>query len=318
MSGRGNSLDVTVLMGGPSNEREVSLMSGRAVADALARAGHAVTCADISPSDPSALDRPGIEVVFIALHGRFGESGEVQELCEQRQLRYVGSAQRASELAMDKAAAKQIFRRAGLVTPDWMILEDYHSPDEIANWLTELQLPVVVKPVDDGSSIDITIAADAASRDAAIDAMIDNDGRAMVEAFVSGRELTVGIIGEQTLPLIEIVPARPFYDFDAKYADDTETQFIFDHGLDAAIVEAANDAALTAHRVLNCRDMSRVDFLLDENGNFQVLEVNTIPGFTGHSLLPMAAAKAGIGFDELVDRLVRMADARRVLETNNK
>ncbi len=313
---RGDSLDITVLMGGPSNEREVSLMSGRAVADALTGAGHSVTCADISPSDPSALDRAGIEVVFIALHGRFGESGEVQELCEIRQLRYVGSAPRASELAMDKAAAKQIFRRAGLVTPDWMILEDYHSPDEIANWLTELPLPVVVKPIDDGSSIDITIADSAASRDAAIDAMIDNDGRAMVEAFVPGRELTVGIIGEQTLPLIEIVPARPFYDFDAKYADDTETQFIFDHGLDAAIVEAANDAALTAHRALNCRDMSRVDFILDDAGRLQVLELNTIPGFTNHSLVPMAAVHAGISFEDLADRLVQMAYARQPAGTN--
>ncbi len=307
----GGPLDVTVLMGGPSNEREVSLMSGTAVADALERGGHRVTRADISPNDTSALDRPGVDAVFIALHGEFGESGGVQRLCEGRGLQYVGSGPRASELSMDKAASKQIFRRSELVTPDWMIIEEFHGPEQFKPWLQEIPPPVVVKPVNGGSSIDITIARDEPARDAAIDELIDKYGRAMIERFVEGRELTIGILGDEALPLMEIVPAREFYDYDAKYADDAGTKYIFDHGLDEAIVEEARSVSLTAHRSLGCRDLSRVDFILDDAGLFQVLEINTIPGFTSHSLVPMAAEEAGISFEQMVDRLVRMALRRR-------
>ena len=164
-------MDITVLLGGPSSERDISLISGEAVASALEHIGHRVTRSDISPSDTSALDREGLDVVFIALHGEFGESGEVQTLCEQRGLPYIGSGPRASRLAMDKAAAKQIFKRSGLTTPDWMIVENYHSRQLVERWLEEIPPPVVVKPVDGGSSVDITIAQDAASRK---DAMEDS------------------------------------------------------------------------------------------------------------------------------------------------
>jgi len=303
-------LDITVLMGGPSSERDVSLLSGAAIADGLGRLGHRVTRADISPMDHAALERPGIDVVFIALHGDFGESGEVQALCEARGLRYTGSDQRASELAIDKAASKQIFKRAGLQTADWMIIEEYHSPAQVQQWLTEIPPPVVVKPVDGGSSVDITIARDEAERDWAIDEMLDKYSRTMVERFVSGREMTVGILGDQALPVLEVIPSREFYDHTAKYADDAGTEYTFDHGLDAETVAALQAGAMTAHTSLNCRDMSRVDFILDEAGVGQVLEINTIPGFTSHSLLPMAAAKVGVGFDELVGRIVNMAMER--------
>lgn len=300
-------LEITVLMGGPSAEREVSLMSGEAIAEGLARAGHEVTRADISQDDTSALDRPGIDVVFIALHGDFGESGQVQGLCEARHLRYVGSGPRASELAMDKAAAKQIFKQAGLVTPDWMIIEEYHDPQIVKGWLPELAVPVVVKPVNGGSSIDITIARDEPTRDEAIEELLDEYGRVMVERFVGGRELTVGILDQEPLPVLEVVPAREFYDYSAKYDDDSGTRYVFNHGLDDATVQAIQAAALTAHRSLGCRDLSRVDFVLDGAGSLQVLEINTIPGFTSHSLVPMAAERAGISFDQLVDRLARLA-----------
>ena len=303
-------LDITVLMGGPSSERDVSLLSGSAIADGLQRLGHRVTRADISPMDHSAMDRPGIDVVFIALHGEFGESGEVQALCESCGLRYTGSDRRASELAIDKAASKQIFKRSGLRTPDWMIIEEYHSPAQVQKWLTEIPSPVVVKPVDGGSSVDITIARDEAERDWAIDEMLDKYSRAMVERFVPGREMTVGILGDEPLPVLEVIPAREFYDHTAKYADDAGTRYEFDHGLDAETVAALQADAMTAYRSLNCRDMSRVDFILDDQGVGQVLETNTIPGFTNHSLLPMAAAKVGIGFDELVGRIVNMAMER--------
>jgi len=303
-------LDVTVLMGGPSAEREVSLLSGRAVADALARRGHHVTRADIFPNDTAALDREGIDVVFIALHGEFGESGEVQELCEQRGLRYIGSGPRASRLALDKAATKQAAKRLGLATPDWMILEAFHSPEQIAAWLPELDVPVVVKPVDGGSSLDVTIARTHEARDAAVDEMLDRYGRALLERFVPGREMTVGILGEGALDVLEVVPKREFYDYAAKYADESGTEYTFDHGLGAATVDALRASAVAIHKALGCRDLSRVDFLLDASGAAWLLEINTIPGFTSHSLLPMAAARAGIGFDELCDRLARMAMAR--------
>ena len=304
-------LDITVLMGGPSAEREVSFMSGTAIAEALERIGHRVTRADILPNDPSALDGKGIDVVFIALHGEFGESGGVQRLCEARHLRYTGSPPRASELAMDKAASKQFFRQAGLATPDWMIIEDFHSPQQYRPWLAELPPPVVLKPVDGGSSVDITIARSEASRDEALQDMLEKYGRAMLERLIEGRELTVGILGDQALPLLEVIPAREFYDYVAKYSDGAGTRYVFDHGLPDETVQAVQAAAIAAHQALGCRDMSRVDFILKADGELQVLEINTIPGFTSHSLLPMAAARAGIGFEELVDRIASMAAQRQ-------
>jgi D-alanine-D-alanine ligase len=300
-------LDITVLMGGPSSEREVSLLSGAAVADALERRGHKVARADISPADTSALDRDGIDVVFIALHGQFGESGEVQQLCEERGLRYTGSGPRASELGLDKAATKHVARRAGILTPDWAIIEETLSAAERAAAVAALGLPVVVKPIDGGSSVDVTIARTAAARDAAFDSVVDECGRALVEQFVAGREITVGILGGQTLPVLEIVPDGAFYDYRAKYSDDAVTRYTFEHGFDDLTVRRAQQAAATLFKALDCRHLARVDFIVDEQGTAWMLEINTIPGFTSHSLLPMAARRAGIDFDELVDRIARMA-----------
>jgi D-alanine-D-alanine ligase len=293
-------------------------MSGTAIAGALERLGHRVTRADISPGDTSALDREGLDLVFIALHGEFGESGEVQRLCQERNLAYTGSPPRASELAMDKAAAKQLFRQASLATPDWNVIEEFHAPELVKAHLKEIPVPVVVKPIDGGSSIGVTIARSEAARDRAVEQALDKYGRVMVEQYVPGRELTVSVLGDDALSVLEVVPAGEFYDYNAKYADDSGTRYVFDHALDAQTVKAVQSAALTAHRCLGCRDMSRVDFILDPSGLLQVLEVNTIPGFTSHSLLPMAAARAGIDFDELVARLVNMAIKRSAVCRNVK
>ncbi len=304
-------LDITVLMGGPSSERQVSIMSGEALAGALESRGHKVSRADINPHDTSALDRSGIDVVFVALHGEFGESGDVQRLCEQRGLCYTGSGPRASELAMDKAASKQIFKRAGLATPDWMVIENFHAPEDIQRWLSELPLPMVVKPLDAGSSVDITIAHDEKARSNAMEEVIDRYGRCMVEKYVPGREVTVGILVQEALPVLEVVPDGDFYDYFAKYDDSAGTRYVFDNGIDEALCRKIQQEALVAHRALECRDMSRVDFVLDDNMTPQVLEINTIPGFTGHSLLPMAAARAGISFGELTERIVAEAMKRK-------
>ena len=300
-------LDITVLMGGPSSERDVSLLSGAAIAGGLESVGHKVTRADISPQDTEALDRDGIDVVFIALHGEFGESGEIQALCEDRGLLYTGSNERASRLGMDKAATKQILKRGGLTTPDWMIVEEYHTSEQVAKWLAELPPPVVLKPVDGGSSVDIKIVTDVAHRDEAIEYLVDKYSRAMLERYLPGREFTVGIIGNHTLPVMEILPDGDFYDYRAKYDDDAETAYVFSHGLDEEVSRRMQSDAMSAHRILGCRDVSRVDFILDSSNTPNVLEINTIPGFTSHSLVPKAAQAAGISFEQLVDGIVAMA-----------
>jgi D-alanine-D-alanine ligase len=302
-------LDITVLMGGPSTERDVSLTSGQAVAEALQRLGHRVTRADISPHDTTALDRKGAQLVFIVLHGAFGESGEVQALCESRSLPYTGSGVSASALAMDKCRAKQVYRAAGLATPDWVVLgRDHARPAE--GDLDRLGLPAVIKPIDGGSSVDVTIARSAAERDMQVHHVLSTYGSVLVERFIAGREFTVGVLGERALPPIEIVTQREFYDKTAKYADDAGTQYRFDHGLAPDAQAQLGRLALEAHRALGCRDMSRTDFILDAAGNAHILETNTIPGFTSHSLLPKAAQRVGLSFDDLVAKLVAMAISR--------
>jgi len=303
-------LDITVLMGGPSSERDVSLLSGEAIAAALESIGHKVTRADISPQDTSALEREGIDLVFIALHGEFGESGEVQALCEQKGLRYTGSNERASRLGIDKAATKQILKRGGIATPDWMIVEEYHSSQQINAWLEELPPPVVLKPVDGGSSVDVKVATDAKQRDEMLEYLLDKYGRAMLERYMPGREFTVGVVGNFVFPVMEIVPDGEFYDYRAKYDDNAVTAYVFDHGLDEETVESMRKDALKAHKILGCRDVSRIDFILDSQGVPNVLEINTIPGFTSHSLVPKAAAAVGISFEKLVDGIVAMAMTR--------
>ena len=309
-AGPGSALDVAVLLGGPSAEREVSFKSGRAIASALRRLGHRVKEADISPADTSALDERPIDAVFIALHGEFGESGDVQDLCEQRGLAYTGSGPAASRLAMDKAAAKQLFRGAGLATPDWAVLEDEQSLAERAGLLAGVGVPAVIKPITGGSSVDVVIARGEAERDLALEDLLDKYGRILVERFIAGRELTVGILGGSTLPVLEIIPAGESYDWHAKYDDDAGTRYQFDHGLPAEAVAANEDSARRAFACLGCRDMGRADYILDSAGRAWLLEMNTIPGFTDHSLLPKAAARAGISFDRLVGRILELAVAR--------
>ncbi len=310
MGKRMDALDITVLLGGPSPEREVSLLSGAAVAGALERLGHRVTRADISPRDTSALDRKNIDLVFIVLHGEFGEDGKVQTLCEQRRLRYTFSGPHASLLAIDKAASKQAFLHAGLATPEWMVIEEFHEQAKVEKWLAELPPPVVVKPVGGGSSVDVIIARTIAQRDEAMAAVLDKNGRVMIERYVAGREFTVGVLGETALPVLEIIPDGEFYDYHSKYSDAAKTRYVFDSDIPPATAEKMQQWALAAHRALGCRDLSRVDFMLGSDLLPQVMEVNTIPGFTSHSLVPMAARRIGLSFDQLVERIVALAMQR--------
>ena len=299
------TLNITVLMGGPSSERDVSLNTGMAITESLYRLGHRVSCRDISPQDSACLSLPGIDLVFIALHGTFGEDGQVQALCEAQGLRYIGSPPEASRRAMDKAESKTVFRQIGVPTADWVVVttENQHKCQKA---IEALGLPVVIKPIDGGSSVDVTIPKTAADRDCDIAATVKQYGRVMLEQFIRGRELTVGIVGSQALPIIEIIPPGEFYDKRAKYTD-CGTKYISEHGLAPALVADIQAKALAAYKALGCRDLSRVDFILDKNDVPYILEINTIPGFTSHSLLPMAARKAGLTFDDLVERVVDLA-----------
>jgi D-alanine-D-alanine ligase len=295
-------MKITVLYGGPSSERKISLISGQAVADALTSMGHEVYLADIMPEDLSPLDKP-CDVVFPVLHGTWGESGELQEILEERGLPFVGSGSRASCLGMDKVASKDVWRKASLPTPDWQVAS---TLDLAVKAIHTIGLPCVVKAIDAGSSIDVYLcdcfetAVDAAKK------CITTYDRVMVETLIRGKELTVGIVDDQALPPIWIDSSREFYDYTAKY-EGNFTEYKFELGLPPEVVANIQQIAQKAHKALGCRHLSRVDFMIDANNNPYLLEINTLPGFTSKSLLPKAARQSGIEFGPLVDKLVKLA-----------
>jgi D-alanine-D-alanine ligase len=295
-------LRLTVLRGGPSTEREISLLSGGAVAAACRRLGHDVTEADISPADLGALDIPA-DLVFPVLHGRFGEDGQLQEILDKRGICYVGSDAAASRIGMDKDACKQVWRQSGLPTAPWLCA----GPDTTADDLQTLKLPVVVKPIDEGSSLGVHFANDRPELERILGAEETRErGKVIVEERLSGFDLTVGILGRNVLPIIEIRPATSFYAYDAKYLRD-DTEYLFDLDLPAGVYDSIQQIAQNAFDVIGARDLARVDVINDERLGPQLLEINTIPGFTEHSLLPKAALRAGISFDQMIDRLISLA-----------
>ena len=298
-------LKLTVLSGGPSAEREVSLASGRAVAEALESLGHEVHRADIGPGHLDALDVPA-DMVFIALHGQFGEDGQLQQILDHRGIRYCGSGPAASALAMDKVAAKGRFVEAGIPTPRFDVVTRGRLDRVLGAWA----MPVVVKPVSEGSSVDCHVVREASDLETRLEAMTRRYGRCLIEQYIEGPELTVGILGDVALPPIEVRSAREFYDYQAKYLDD-RTEYVFDIDLPGPRREEIGRLSLEAHQALGCRDFSRVDWMVDAaTQQPYALEVNTIPGFTGHSLLPKAAQRAGLGFADLCQRIVELACER--------
>lgn len=297
---------ITVLSGGPSAEREVSLVSGKAVIEGLRAMGHEVFASDISPADLSGLDRPA-DVIFPVLHGQFGESGELQEILEQRGVPFVGSGSKASRLGMDKVATKKAWEAAGLPTPPYRVITTADRP------FPQIPYSCVVKAISSGSSIDVYLCKAPAELPAAaqeaMEKIVAKHGQALVEKFISGPELTVGLLEEKPLAPIRIVPKSEFFDFHAKYkASDTEHRF--DTGLPPQVIERCRDLAQRANQVVGARDLARIDIMLDDQHNPYLLEINTLPGFTPKSLLPEAAKHAGIEFGPLVDRLARRAHQR--------
>ncbi len=299
-------MQITVLLGGPSEERDISLVSGKAVANALRDAGHAVFESDIDAENLSALDRP-CDVVFPVLHGHFGESGELQEILEARRLPFVGSGSAASRLGMDKVETKLAWERAGLPTPAWSVAT--RVPGESVRGPTRIGAPCVVKAIASGSSIDVFIAkTENACRDAC-EKVLNRYGQALIERYITGVELTVGIFEERALSPIKITTNREFFDYNAKYVGN-DAQHDFDLGLPRDVVRTCQELARRAHEIVGCRDLSRVDLMLDEQNKPYLLEINSMPGFTPKSLLPEAAAHEGIDFVQLVDRLAKRAAQR--------
>lgn len=299
-------LAITVLSGGPSGERDVSLDSGKCVASALETLGHKVYVEDINPENLAGLARQ-VDCVFVALHGAFGEDGQVQEILERRNLAYTGSGPEACRLAMNKVAAKKRFVELGIPTPRWDVATAKTYREAVAAW----SMPVVVKPVSEGSSIHCYIVRDVAQFRPAVEKVIDAYGEALIEEYIPGRELTVGILGDTPLPPLEIRTKRDYYDYAAKYVDE-DTQYDFDITLPEDLLERIMEMSLAAHKGLGCRDFSRLDWRVDDSClKPYLLEANVIPGLTSHSLVPKAAQRAGLPMAEMCQAIIDMAIKRK-------
>ncbi len=300
---------VGVLMGGLSSEREISFKSGKAVLSALLDSGIEAVGIEITTDNAQEnirlLKGHNLSGVFIALHGRFGEDGAIQEILEKINLPYTASGVAASRLAMDKIKSLETFKSAGLRVPKsrWIARNDYQKTKNFKN---DLGLPLVVKPANHGSSIGLSLVESNEGIPAAIKLAFQFDERIIIEEFISGRELTVGVLGDEALPVIEIVPKSKFFDFEAKYHSGL-TEFIVPAVLENKIFEKVQKVALQAHRLLGCFGCSRTDIILSSDGFAYVLEVNTIPGMTSTSLLPKAASIVGIDFNRLCVKLLELA-----------
>ena len=299
------NMPVAVLMGGPGSERKVSLKSGEGVVDALRSIGAVVTAVDVAGED--FIVPAGTRVAFNVIHGTFGEDGQVQRILESRGIPYTGEGVRGSELAIDKIAAKRRFVERGVPTAKSEIIRDGARPT--------LPLPLVIKAPKEGSSVGVFIVKTQAELEDALAQGWKFGSELLVEEFIAGKELTVGIVGDLALPVIEIRALKDFYNFDNKYPFLNPNAAGADHfcpaPLDAATTKLVQDTALAAHRALDLEVYSRVDILLTDAGVPFVLEVNTIPGMTPVSLLPEAAKATGISYAELCRRIIELSLAAR-------
>ena len=300
------NIKVAVLAGGISNERDISLQSGKTIADALVQAGLEVISSDIAPDKLDILDDRSIDVFFLALHGKFGEDGELQEILEQRDLCFAGSGSAASKIAINKIACKEAVQITGIALPLHISVQDAGNTRHLIELIRQLGTKVVVKPISDGSSFGVRIIDDAK---AAAEAGIETSkkfGDCMIEQYIRGREITIGILNGKPLPIIEIKSKHNFYDFDAKYLDDN-TEYLFDTIKDKKLIENINALAVQCFNAVGCSHWSRVDMILSEDNVPYFLEINTLPGFTSHSLVPMAANKAGLTNAQLCLEIVNAA-----------
>ena len=300
---------VGVLLGGLSSERDVSLRTGAAVAKALRGLGYDVVEIDVGKDLPARLAAEKVEVAFIALHGRYGEDGCVQGLLECMFIPYTGSGVMASSLGMDKVFAKQVFVAHGIPTPPYRA---FTSAEEARAALDSLPfgLPAVVKPSREGSSVGVHICKTREEYLAAVEDASKLAGSILVEQYIKGREVQGGILENEALGVIEVVAAREFYDYQAKYQSGGTTQYLFPAPLPPEQYERVNQVCLGAHRALGCSGGSRSDVILTPSGEVFLLEINTLPGMTENSLLPKIAAGRGIDFPGLCERLLQGASLK--------
>ena len=292
---------IGVLLGGMSTEREISLKSGTAVYHALIQKGYSVVAIDVGRDIYSKITKEKIDIAFIALHGKYGEDGTIQGLLEIMGIPYTGSGVLASAISINKALAKKLFILNRIPTPAFKIVKKGTVVDNAI--FKDLGLPFIVKPNSQGSTIGVSIVNDKNEASYAIKKALKYDDTALIEKFIKGRELTVGILCNKALPIIEIRPKKAMYDFKAKYTKGM-TEYIAPAPLSKMLEKRLFDYALKAFNTLGCSGTARVDIMLDKRNKPYVLEVNTIPGMTELSLLPKAAACAGISFPELVEKIL--------------
>jgi D-alanine-D-alanine ligase len=309
---------VAVLKGGRSLERQVSLRSGARVQDALERLGHEVAAIDAGLDLVRQLRGANADVAFIAMHGRDGEDGTAQELLEILDIPYTGSGVLACVRSMDKVLAKHLMVEAGIPTPEFFAFSetafrDLGAADLLPAMEERLDFPIVVKPASGGSALGIRFAGSADDVPGALVSAFSYDSKVLLERHVAGRDLAVSVLDDEPLPVVEAIPRDDdFYDFESRY-EIGRTDFVCPADLPGDAAGRAQELALRTYRLLGLEGFGRVDLMLDETGELWVLEANPIPGLTETSLLPQAAEAAGIGFDELVGRILELAQAKRAL-----
>lgn len=296
---------IAVLMGGPGSERDVSLATGRGVSKALRSLG--VEVVDVDVHDEHFALPKDVDLAFITIHGTFGEDGQLQKILEERSVPYTGDGVEPSRAAFDKILSKEKFREHNVVTPEWEVVEVGQRPT--------ISVPLVVKPARQGSTVGVVIVKNASELDSAMAEAGKYDQKLLIEKFVSGRELTIGVLGDQALPILEIIPKGGFYDFNNKYPflnpqGGGGAEHVCPAKIDPNKTKQIQEQALHAFRALGLVVYGRVDVLLPDSGEPFVLEVNTIPGMTEASLLPEAAAAAGINYVDLCARIIALSRAR--------
>jgi len=309
---------IAVLMGGRSLERDVSLKSGHRVYEALRDKGYEVSKLDVDENLVVNLKQNPVDLVYIALHGKYGEDGTVQQLLEIMGIPYTGPGVYASAVGFDKALAKEIFRRKKVPTPEFFTLSagsfrEMGAAGALEDVVSKLGLPIAVKPACQGSALGIKIAHSKEELPGALIGALSYDDKVILEKYIKGTEVSVSVIGNdnlEALPVIEVSTQKEFFDFESMYTMG-QTEYFIPARLPEGLIKKVQEIAIRVHTVLNCRDVSRIDIMVDEDGAPYVLELNTSPGMTETSLLPMAAAARGIEFAELVEMLVGFALERR-------
>jgi D-alanine-D-alanine ligase len=291
---------IGVLMGGSSAEREVSLRSGAAIYDALKGSGYNATPIDVGPDICRIVDEKRVEIAFLALHGGYGEDGSIQGMLEVLGIPYTGSGVLASALAMDKEASKQVFLYHKIPVPPFIVLHRHPAPPSSPSF----ELPWVIKPAAEGSSVGVAIVKDLKDFEKALEKAFSYGPRVLVEKYVPGKEVHIGILNGRVLGGVEVRPSLEFYSYEAKYTSGL-TDYILPPDINEEVYKRAQKASLAAHSALGCKGATRVDLRIDAEGMPHVLEVNTLPGMTGTSLLPKIAKLAGLDFPELIEAILK-------------